>query len=113
MLDMEEVTAALTSPISTDSPKGEADGETEYASEMDSHATMMCEVLKNQGRLEAKLDMLIDMEMEDEAEDEAEKSRATDGILALPMGSSGSGGGSSGGHLTYDGSLIGLGYDGI
>ena len=84
MLDMDEVTAALTAPISNDSPKGESAGESEYAGEMDSHATMMCEVLKNQGRLEAKLDMLIDMQEDDAEEDAAESSRATDGILALP-----------------------------
>lgn len=88
MLDMEEVTAALTTPMApTESPKGEA----EYAGEMDGHASMMCEVLKNQGRLEAKLDMLLAAEAEDDSEDmaesETETTSATDGVLSLPSSS--------------------------
>jgi len=100
MLDMDEVTEALTSPItdSGESPKGE----TEYAGEMSSHANMMAEVLKNQGRLEAKLDMLIDMESEEEPEEVVD-----DGYLTLPMGSqAGSGGGN-----TYD--MTGATYEGL
>lgn len=90
MLDMEEVTAALTSPVTPDS-----EGEKEYAGEMGNHSDMMCSLLMKMGGIDAKLDMLLAAEKEDEAED-----KPNDGILALPMGSQAS-------------SLTAISYDGF
>lgn len=88
-----DITAMMT-PMPSDS-------EESYAKEMGSHTEMMCEVLKSIGKLEAKLDMLLEDEKEDEAEDSG---KATDGILALPMGSQSSTGGTGITlPITYDG----------
>lgn len=80
MLDMDEVTEALSNPAyESESPKGEQ----EMQGESGGHASMMCEVIMRMGRLEAKLDQLLDYEIKEES-DESSETRATDGILALP-----------------------------
>lgn len=80
MLDMNEVTAALISPVS------QSDSEVEMQGESESNSDMMCSLLMKMGGIDAKLDMLLAAEKEDMKEDEAE-SEASDGMLALPMGS--------------------------
>lgn len=78
MLDMDEVTAALISPVS------QSDSEVEMQGESESNSDMMCSLLMKMGGIDAKLDMLLAAEKEDEKEAE---SGASDGMLALPMGS--------------------------
>ena len=67
MLDMEEVTAALTSSAGEDTG-----AEKEVQKESGSHAELMCEILMKMGRLEAKLDMLLDYELMEPEESESE-----------------------------------------